>query len=225
MRKLRYRLQDYMLGTLQFEAFEGATVLEVGCGGGIDLAEYARHGAMVYGIDLVEQNVASTTRLLGLLGLSGHVEQSGATALPFPDNMFDLVHSFGVLHHIPDAEKAVGEIRRVLKPDGLAQVMLYNRDSLLYYHSIIWLRGIKQGLLKTMTESELLCRFSERNEGCPYTRAYTESEARELFGDFTHTEVEFHYNAIDTLTRRKVKVKELPDGHRLGWHLIVKARK
>jgi ubiquinone/menaquinone biosynthesis C-methylase UbiE len=153
------------------------------------------------------------------------VMQSDAKALPFKDDTFDCVYSFGVLHHFPEIESALAEIHRVLKPGGQVMVMLYHQDSLLYAYSIIYWRGIKEGLLKTLTPEQLVSRYSERNEGCPYTRVYTKQEARALFSKwFSHIAVEVHYNVIDLEEQRKVKV-DVPDKYELGWHLVVKAVK
>jgi ubiquinone/menaquinone biosynthesis C-methylase UbiE len=153
------------------------------------------------------------------------VIQSDAKALPFKDNTFDCVYSFGVLHHFPGIEAALAEIHRVLKPGGQVMVMLYHRDSLLYAYSIIYWRGIKEGLLKTITPEQLVSRYSERNEGCPYTHAFTKDEAMTLFSSwFKQITLEVHYSVLDLPDQRKVKV-DIPDKYELGWHLIVKAVK
>jgi hypothetical protein len=103
--------------------------------------------------------------------------------------------------------------------------MLYHRDSLLYAYSIIYWRGIKEGLLKTLTPEQLVSRYSERNEGCPYTRVYAREEARALFSRwFQNVAIEVHYNVIDLDEQRKVKI-DVPDKYELGWHLIIKAVK
>jgi ubiquinone/menaquinone biosynthesis C-methylase UbiE len=132
-----------------------------------------------------------------------------------------------VLHHFPDIESALTEIRRVLKPGGqvMVMVMLYHRDSLLYAYSIIYWRGVKEGNLGKLTPEQLLSRYSERNEGCPYTRAYTKDEAQDLFKKlFKQVTAEVHYNVIDLPDQRKVKV-DVPEKYELGWHLVVKAVK
>ncbi len=224
-RKFRYSLQDYMPDTFKFDGFVGKKILDLGCGAGIDSAEFARSGASVTSADFSETAVQSTRELLREAGLPEQVVQADATALLFEDNTFDCVYSFGVLHHIPDVEKALAEIKRVLKPGGLVMAMLYNRDSLLYGYSIVYLRGVKQKQLDKMTMDELLARYSERREDNPYTRAYTKTEAKGLFsGYFKSCSVEVRYNVIDMIEQRKVKVG-VSDDYELGWHLIVKGVK
>ena len=225
LRIFRYSLQDYMHSTFEFDKFAGKSVLEVGCGAGIDSAEFARNGALVVGADFTRIAAKSTQGLLTEAKLPAQVLQADATSLPFKNDTFDCVYSFGVLHHIPDVDKAVFEINRVLKPGGQVMAMLYNKDSLLYGYSIAYLRGVKGGLLGKLTMDEILARYSERKEDNPYTKVYTKAEAKALFSQyFRSCSVEVHYNVIDLPEQRKVKVS-LPDEYELGWHLIVKAVK
>ena len=224
-REFRYSLQDYMNDVFRFNDFKGKMVLEIGCGAGIDSAEFARNGASVISTDLTRTSTELTRDLLTEIGMPSNVVESNALSLPFKNDIFDCVYSFGVLHHFPGIESALAEIYRILKPGGKVMVMLYHRDSLLYAYSIIFWRGIKEGLLKTMTPDELVSRYSERNEGCPYTRAFTKEEAITLFSSrFRQVTGEVRYNVIDLPEQRKVKV-DVHDKYELGWHLIVKAVK
>jgi len=223
MRTLRYEtLHTYMPEAFEFDKFKDKRVLEIGCGGGIDSVEFAKNGAQVIATDLTKEAVAKTAKLAESLGLDVETRVVDARSLPFKDEAFDHVHVFGVLHHIPDVEKAVSEIHRVLKRGGTVYAMLYHRHSALYYVSIIFLRGIMQEHLKHMTEDELLCRFSEGRGGCPYTKVYTLCEALKLFEDFNSVSVSTHYNVFDLPMKRKIKFK---GPNHLGWHLVVKARK
>ncbi len=224
-RKFRYSLQDYMLSTFKFNNFGGKLVLDLGCGAGIDSAEFARNGASVVSADFTRTATKSTQSLLKEANLPAQVVQADATSLPFKKETFDCVYSFGVLHHIPDVEKAVVEINRVIKPGGQVMAMLYNKDSLLYGYSIVYLRGIREGLLGKLTMDEILSRYSERKEDNPYTKVYTKAEARALFSQyFKSCSVEVRYNVFDLPEQRKVKVS-VPDEYELGWHLVVKAVK
>ena len=152
-RKFRYELQDYMHDAFRFDDFPGKLVLEIGCGAGIDSAEFARNGAKVASTDLTRAGTELTRDLLKESGLPSAVIQSDAKTLPFKNEAFDCVYSFGVLHHIPDVETALAEIHRVLKPGGRLMVMLYHRDSLLYAYSIIYWRGIRMGCWGLLRQS------------------------------------------------------------------------
>ncbi len=224
-RQFRYSLQDYMHATFEFEKFAGKKILDIGCGGGIDSAEFARNGADVVSVDFSLTAVQTTRKLLEEANLPAKVLNADATALMFEDNTFDCVYSFGVLHHIPRIEKALSEIKRILKPGGRIMVMLYHRDSLLYGFSIVYLRGILEKQLEQLTYDELLAKYSERKEDNPYTRVFTKAEGIDLFSNyFRNCTAEVRYNVIDLPQQRKVKV-EVPDEYELGWHLIIKGVK
>jgi 2-polyprenyl-3-methyl-5-hydroxy-6-metoxy-1,4-benzoquinol methylase len=232
-RRWRYGLQDYMHEAFGFDKWRGKRVLEIGCGSGIDAIEFARHGAVVTATDMTDNAVALTRSLAGELGLPVEVVQAPADSLPFGGGTFDVAYCYGVLHHIPDVDKAMAEIHRVLRDNGVVMAMLYHRDSLLYAYSIAYLHGIRnEGWLKgsllgntLLTEGELASRYSERIEGCPYTKAYTKGEAKELFGRwFGDVEISVHYNVLDLPGQRKVKF-EIDGKWELGWHLAVRGIK
>lgn len=107
----------------------GLRVLEVGCGMGLHTELLVRRGAMVTAIDLTEPAVETTARRLELRTLSGTVRQADAERLPFDDDSFDLVWSWGVIHHSSHTARIVRQISRVLTPKGEARIMVYNRDS------------------------------------------------------------------------------------------------
>src|SRR6266481_7746186 len=86
---------------------------------------------------LIHANRISPARMRGfdifMFGLPGRFETANAEEkLPFADNTFDHVYSFGVIHHSPAPERIASEIHRVLKKGGTFTVMLYNRSSINY---------------------------------------------------------------------------------------------
>ena len=221
-RKFRYDLQNYMQDVFRFNEYAGCEVLEVGCGSGIDAVEFARSGAIVTAVDITDNAMILTKALAEEAHvLNMKVEQVPADALPYKNNFFDLVYSFGVLHHIPNVEGALTEMKRVLKKGGKIMAMLYNRNSLLYAYSILHLHRHEH-----MEEADLVRIYSERIEDCPYTRAYTKEEAVALFTEmgFSDVTVSVHYNVVDLPGQRKVKLG-LDDKWELGWHLVLKGIK
>jgi len=223
-RKFRYDLQDYMHDFFQFDKFSGKKILEVGSGAGIDSCEFARNGANITTADFTEIAPKLTKDLIRKY--NGEATRCTSTSLPFIENTFDVVYSFGVIHHIPDIDTVLDEISRVLKPSGIFMGMVYNKNSLLYAY-LMYHYGIKDGLIHKMSEDELISNFSERREGCPYTKAYTIDEFKQLLKkhNFDNTDARVFYNTFDIPEyKRKIKFK-LDDDIELGWHIAFKATK
>ena len=124
-----------------YAQMQGRRVLEVGCGMGCMAMNWAQRGAEMTASDLNPISIAQTRRRFELFGLAGDIRQADAEALPFADNSFDFVYSWGVLHHTPDTAKAIEEIRRVLKPGARAGVMLYHRHSILFMLTVAYQEG------------------------------------------------------------------------------------
>jgi 2-polyprenyl-3-methyl-5-hydroxy-6-metoxy-1,4-benzoquinol methylase len=126
-----------------FTAFRGSRVLEIGSGAGAASCLFAAAGAEVTAVDLTQAAVELTKRNALARGLSIEVQQMDAESLAFADGSFDVVFSWGVLHHTAHTEVAINEVARVLRPRGRALIMVYNRASLRYY-----LRGLQWLILK-----------------------------------------------------------------------------
>jgi len=227
-RTFRYELQDYMHDSFRFEGWDGKKVLEIGCGSGIDAVEFARHGADVTVIDIAPNAVTLAKKLAVEANVQIEVIEYDGHTLPYSDSQFDLVYSYGVLHHIPWRDEVLREVLRVLKPDGRMMAMLYNRNSLLFAYSILYQHGTPLRWLQVDSAGlvALGSKYSERNIGCPYTECLTKSEVLEMLPrlGFKDVTVDVRYDVIDTPTQRKVKLTIDPKLE-LGWHLIVKGAK
>lgn len=116
--RTRYALEPYIRDFARFEETRGLRVLEIGVGLGADHQQFAEAGADLWGIDLTERAVEHTRQRLAAFGLSSHLAVGDAEHLDFPDESFDRVYSWGVLHHSPDTPKAIAEVWRVLKRGG-----------------------------------------------------------------------------------------------------------
>jgi SAM-dependent methyltransferase len=156
----RYRKEWHIPGAADFAGARGLRVLEIGCGLGTDGAQFARAGADYTGVDLTEASVELARRRFELFELPGKFQVADAEALEFADESFDLVYSHGVLHHTPDAARAVREIHRVLRPGGRAVVMLYHRDSYNYRVNIRVLRRAGAHLLRSEAGLKLAHRLT-----------------------------------------------------------------
>lgn len=138
----------WLMEQFGFERFAGKRVLEIGCGAGTASTLFAKMGAQITGVDLTEKAVQLTAENARVQGLSLDVRQADAESLPFDNETFDFVYSWGVLHHSHCPDKAYREVARVLKGDGKGLVMVYNSASLRYWiKGVIWLFG-KGAILK-----------------------------------------------------------------------------
>ena len=116
--KARYELEPYILDFARFGDARGLRVLEIGVGLGADHQQFAEAGADLWGIDLTERAIEHTRQRLAVFGLTSHLAVGDAENLDFPEESFDRVYSWGVLHHSPDTPKAIAEVGRVLKRGG-----------------------------------------------------------------------------------------------------------
>lgn len=174
----RYELEPYIFEFAGFDRALGKRILEIGVGLGADHQRFAEAGAILAGIDLTERAVEHTTRRLAAFGLSSQLAVGDAERLDFPDETFDIVYSWGVLHHSPDTPKAVSEVWRVLKPGGTAKVMIYHTWSLVGL--MLWIRYALLGLRPWLSLREIYA----SNLESPGTKAYSIAEARQLFSAF-----------------------------------------
>ena len=118
----RYSTYPWLYEAAEFRRHQGDKVLEVGCGTGSDLLQFAKHGALATGIDLTTKHVELARRRVGDLAV---VYEADARHLPFEDESFDYVYSHGVLHHSDEPEQIVREMFRVLRPGGRFNVHVY----------------------------------------------------------------------------------------------------
>lgn len=144
----------HLLRLVDFDGYRGKSVLEVGCGAAVDLARFARGGAIATGVDLSASAIALARANFAQQGLDGRFEVADGEHLPFADSSFDFVYAHGVVQYTPGPRRLVEECRRVLKPDGQALFQVYNRVS--------WLNALSK-LMKVGLEHDdapVLLKFS-----------------------------------------------------------------
>lgn len=143
----RYRFQSHILDIIDGIDWDGKEVLEIGTGVGTDARVIIGKGADYTGINIDQGSVDLTKKALDVFSLAGKVEKCDATSMKYKDETFDVVYSFGALPCIPDLDKAMEEIYRVLKPGGEVVGLLYNRSSINYHIEIMFLRKLFRYLL------------------------------------------------------------------------------
>jgi SAM-dependent methyltransferase len=199
---------------IDFDAYRGKKVLDVGCGAGTDLARFARGGAIVTGVDLSSSAIALAKQNFGQQGLAADLREADGERLPFDDNAFDFVFAHGVVQYTSHDQALVDECRRVLKPGGTAVFQVYNRVS--------WLHGLSK-VMKVPLE----------HEDAPVLKRYSAGEFRALLTNFRDVRVveerfpvksrlhggwkgmafnTFFVGTFNALPRAWVR--------RFGWHLL-----
>jgi ubiquinone/menaquinone biosynthesis C-methylase UbiE len=226
----RYRQQPWQHRYFDFQSFAGKRVLEIGIGQGTDLLQFANAGARCYGVDITDNHLALTRRNFELHGKKVELRKADATAIPFPEGFFDCVYSFGVLHHIPEIEAVMAEIRRVLAPNGRLMVALYYKYSAFHARKIL-MHGIGRGWLATKGYAGLLSTIEAGADGVrikPYVRLYDKSSVRRLVTGFALEDLSIHQLHADhfpplvaTASRPILPVLE----KHLGWYIAFKATK
>ena len=192
--KTRYELEPYIPEFAEFDRWKGQKVLEIGVGLGADHQRFAEGGANLHGVDLTPRAIRNTHNRFDLLGLKSELQTADAENLPFKDAEFDMVYSWGVIHHSPNTHKAANEIHRILKPGGNARVMIYHSQSFVGY--MLWVR---YGLLRLRPFTSLRTIYANYLES-PGTKAYSVDEAKQLFERFSSVKIDTVLTHADLLT-------------------------
>lgn len=242
----KYRVEPHIRRFADFERWRGCDVLEVGCGLGTESVNFARAGARLTAVDLSERSVELTRQRLAVQGVSGTVlvadaetladtlaAHNGAGSAP---PQFDLVWSFGVLHHTPSPSAAVAQLARLVKRGGELRIMVYAKVS---YKLFFLMR--ETGVWDFARIDELLGEYSEAQSGCPVTYSYTEDDVRTSLlppADWDVVSVEkdhiFAYSIPEyrqhQYVRERCWANVSDDDFRklereLGWHLLIRAKR
>jgi ubiquinone/menaquinone biosynthesis C-methylase UbiE len=213
--RTRYEQEPFVHSVAQFTRWSGKQVLEVGVGAGADHLQFARAGADLHGVDLTEAAIETTRAHLAVHGLTSDLRRLDAERLPFDDHTFDVVYSWGVIHHSEHPERIIAEIHRVLRPGGAFLGMLYARRSVVALK--LWVR---HGLMRGRPGRSLADVVASHMES-PGTKAYTQQEVHSLFGNFASCSTRRIATVWDR-SRFPAPVPVLiPDS--LGWFIAIEA--
>lgn len=231
----KYLVESHIPGFAQFERWQGKKVLEIGCGIGTDTINFARHGAQVTAVDLSDKSLEIARGRSTIYGVQDNVQFFRGNAEDLtsfvPVVPYDLIYSFGVIHHTPHPERVLEQLRPYAQPGTTVKIMVYHRRS----WKVMWIL-LGQGRGKFWKLPELVATNSEAQTGCPITYTYTRREGRELLerSGFSVREVHvdhiFPYRIRDYVQYRYVKefyFRWMPRAlfHALekqfGWHLCL----
>ncbi len=233
----KYFVEPHIPSFAQFENWNGKKVLEIGCGLGTDTINFARAGALVTAVELSEKSMELARIRANVFGLQDKINFILADAEHLTeyikDQQFDLIYSFGVLHHTPNPEKAFQQFRKLSHAGTTVKIMVYNRRS----WKVLWIL-LTYGKCRFWKLAEIVARNSEAQTGCPVTYTYTKKEGQKLLTDagfrISNVQIEhiFPFRIKDYTQYRYVRAwyfRYLPDRffrwleHKLGWHLCITA--
>lgn len=230
--KDRYSQQDWVHDYFNYREFSGKRVLEIGVGQGTDLMQFAKEGAEVFGVDITDNHLELTKCNFVLQKKEVDLRKADATSLPFPDEYFDCVYSFGVLHHIPEIDKVMTEIQRVLKPGGGVMIALYHKWSAFHIFWKLLANGLRNGWLFSKGYAGLLATIESGADGVavkPWVKLYSKSEMRRLLKAFEIEDVSIHQLMADHFWPPFLAKWMSPFIPRLeryvGWYVTSKSRK
>lgn len=232
----KYFVEPHIPEFAEFEKWRGKKVLEIGCGIGTDAINFAKHGAHLTTIELSKESLDLTKIRFESYGLDANFILGNAEELDslIPEGeQFDLIWSFGVIHHSPHPEVILSKCKDILKDDGEIRIMVYSKIS----YKLFYLMR-ETGVWNFSSLDELISTYSEAQTGCPITYSYTFESAKKLFADFTILDMR-KAHIFPWVIEKYVKYqyekeacfqhvsddffKELES--ELGWHMLIKAKK
>ncbi|UKJ78124.1 class I SAM-dependent methyltransferase [Azospirillum brasilense] len=233
----KYRVEPHIPSFADFNSWKGKRVLELGCGLGTDTINFARAGAHVTAVDLSMKSLELARKRAEVMGVADRITFYNANGENLssivPVEPYDLVYSFGVVHHTPHPDRAIAELRKYVKPGGTMKIMVYYR----YSWKVLWIL-LTYGKGKFWKLADLVATHSEAQTGCPITYIYDCKEGQQLLENsglrVTQTEVDhiFSYRIPDYVEYRYVRewyFRWMPNSlfrfleRKFGWHLLLTA--
>ena len=216
----RYTAEPHIPSFAGFSNTKGKKVLEVGCGMATEGINFARAGATYTGTDLSTESLDRAKKRFNVYNNEGNFYLGNSEELSsfVPVETYDLIYSFGVIHHSPHPEKIISEIKKYMNKDSTLKIMLYASES--------W----KNYMIEAGYDQP------EAQYGCPIANTYTKDEVRKLLDGFDVTIEQYHIfpYQIEPYKRgefvKQPWFEAMPDEifevlkKNLGWHLLITAK-
>ncbi len=175
--KRKYFVEPHIPEFAEFHKWKGKKVLEIGCGMGTDSINFARAGADLTVIDLSSESLSLCKKRFEVYGLNARFYCGNSEELSsiVPVEKYDLIYSFGVIHHTPHPERVFEEIKKYCAPETEVRIMLYSK----WCWKVFWII-MNYGKGAFWKADELVRTYSEAQTGCPVTYYYSFDGFRKL---------------------------------------------
>jgi len=220
--KKKYFVEYHIPKFANFPNWRNKKVLEIGCGIGTDAVNFSRNNAEYTGLELSKESLKLTQKRFEVFDLKGtFYEKNAEENLDFlGNNSYDLIYSFGVIHHSLNPDKIVNNVYKLLKDNGTFKLMLYAEHS--------W----KNIMIKNDKDQY------EAQSNCPMASTWTNEQVKDLLKNFKNVTIEqkhiFPYKIPEYKKNIYVKhewFQHMPDElfnileKNLGWHLCITCQK
>ena len=217
----KFFVEPHILKFTEFPQWKNKKVLEVGCGLGTVGINFTLNGADYTGVELSKESLEIAKKRFEVYNQSGKFYLGNAEELSSFVHIetYDLIYSFGVIHHSPHPEKIISEIKKYMNENSVLKIMLYAKDSWKNYM-------IDAGLDQP-----------EAQYGCPIANTYTKQDVVELLDGYEVLSIEqdhiFPYQVEPYKKGKYIKqpwFDAMPIGmfetleKNLGWHLLITAK-
>lgn len=228
----KYKVEPHIVEFADFKKWKNKKVLEIGCGIGTDSINFARNGASITCLELSEKSLDICKKRFEVFNLNASFYLGNAENLStiIPTEVYDLIYSFGVIHHTTSPEKIIHQIKNYMSENSESRIMVYSKYSWKSFEFFV-----KYGYKFNFNLKKTIQYFAEAQLGCPIAFTYTKKEIKELLSDFEIIEIEkkhiFPYVIEDYIKHRYTKkwiFRILPDfifkkiESLLGWHMVIK---
>jgi ubiquinone/menaquinone biosynthesis C-methylase UbiE len=216
---MRWRFDQYpnYEALMPCKGFDDKVILDYGCGPGHDVVGFAEYSKpkKIIAMDVSSSSLDETKKRIALHNATAFTEVKlikEKEKLPIEDNSIDYIHSSGVLHHTPNMPEILNEFRRILKPNGIIRIMVYNHDSIWTQLYVPYILQIQQNVYKGLSLDEAFKRSTD-GEFCPISNNYTPQAYLEicsksgLTGKFLGAAISL--DEMDWLLERNKAMKDL----------------
>ena len=217
----KFFVEPHIINFTNFNSWSGKKVLEIGCGLATAGIEFAKAGANYTGVELSEESLSLARKRFEVFDQTANFYAGNAEELTFfvPVENYDLIYSFGVIHHSPYPEKILSEVKKYMNENSILKIMLYAKDSWKNYM-------IEAGLDQP-----------EAQYGCPIANTYSKQDVIELLDGYEVLSIDqdhiFPYQVEPYKRGEYVKqpwFESMPKEmfntleKKLGWHLLITAK-